>query len=124
MSMRRPTKYNQEVADRLILFIEQGLTIKDVCCEVGISPDTCSRWRQKYPEFCREVYGSVEKATFLGGRLTPSQNTTTIDHIGERWVFAYLHAKSPLESLYEAHRAFWVAELVVIELTMNTCQLS
>lgn len=67
MSMRRPTKYNQEVADRLILFIEQGLTIKDGCCEVGISPDTCSRWRQKYPEFCREVYGSVEKATFLGG---------------------------------------------------------
>ena len=74
--------------------------------------------------FAEKFMEASKKQLFRGGRLTPSQNNTTIDHIGERWVFAYLHAKSPLESLYEAHRAFWVAELVVIELTMNTCQLS
>lgn len=59
--MGRPTKYNQEVADRLILFIEQGLTIKDACCEVGVSPDTCSRWRQKYPEFAKKFMEASKK---------------------------------------------------------------
>lgn len=66
--MGRPTKYNQEVADRLILFVEQGLTVKDACYGVNISPDTCSRWRQKYPEFAkrfmeaskRQLWGSAD----------------------------------------------------------------
>ncbi len=61
MSMGRPTKYNQEVADRLILFIEQGLTVKDACYGVNISPDTCSRWRQKYPEFAERFMEASRK---------------------------------------------------------------
>lgn len=59
--MGRPTKYNQEVADRLILFIEQGLTVKDACYGVNISPDTCSRWRQKYPEFAEKFMEASKK---------------------------------------------------------------
>ncbi len=61
MSMGRPTKYNQEVADRLILFIEQGLTVKDARYGVNISPDTCSRWRQKYPEFAERFMEASRK---------------------------------------------------------------
>ncbi len=59
--MARPTKYNQEVADRLILFIEQGLTVKDACYGVNISPDTCSRWRQRYPEFAERFMEASKK---------------------------------------------------------------
>ena len=59
--MARPTKYNQEVADKLILFIEQGLTVKDACYGVNISPDTCSRWRQIYPEFAERFMEASKK---------------------------------------------------------------
>lgn len=59
--MGRPTKYNQEVADRLILFVEQGLTVKDACYGVNISTDTCSRWRQKYPEFAKKFMEASKK---------------------------------------------------------------
>jgi len=59
--MGRPTKYNQEVANRLILFIEQGLTVKDACYGVNISPDTCSRWRRRYPEFAEKFMEASRK---------------------------------------------------------------
>lgn len=59
--MARPTKYNQEVADKLILFIEQGLTVKDACYGVNISPDTCSRWRQRYPGFAEKFMEASKK---------------------------------------------------------------
>lgn len=59
--MGRPTKYNQEVADKLILFIEQGLTVKDACYGVNVSPDTCSRWRQRYPEFAEKFIEASKK---------------------------------------------------------------
>lgn len=32
-------------------FIREGLTIKDACYGVGISTDTFTRWRNRYPEF-------------------------------------------------------------------------
>ena len=42
----------------------------------------------------------------FGDRQTLSQNTAIIALIGERWVFVYLRAKNPSESLYEAHRGY------------------
>ncbi len=46
-----------------------------------------------------------------GGQRALSQNTTIIDHIGERWAFAYPHAKSPIARLYGAYKGILRAEL-------------
>ena len=54
----------------------------------------------------------------FGGRRTLSQNTTIIDHIGERWAFAYPHAKSPIARLYGAYRAILLVGLVAVNWTM------
>ena len=48
---------------------------KDACYGVNISPDTCSRWRQKYPEFAERFMG--HRKSSYGGQRTLSQNTTT-----------------------------------------------
>lgn len=51
----RPTRYSEEIGDKLARFIREGLTIKDACYGVGISDDTFRRWRDKYPEFNKKV---------------------------------------------------------------------
>ena len=47
-----------------------------------------------------------------------SQNTTIIALTNEGWVFAYLHVKDPIQSLYVAYRAILEARLVVVKWTM------
>ncbi len=54
-----------------------------------------------------------------GGRLTLSQNTTTIAPTSEGWVFAYLRAKSPVARLYEAYKAILRVGLVAAALVMT-----
>lgn len=53
--MARPTKYDEQKADKLARFILEGLTIKDACYGVGISDDTFRRWRMRYPDFNKKV---------------------------------------------------------------------
>ena len=51
----RPSKYSEEIGDKIARFIREGLTIKDACYGVGISDDTFRRWRDKYSEFNKKV---------------------------------------------------------------------
>lgn len=53
--MARPTKYSQKLAEKLIDFISNGLTIKDACRGCSVSEDSFSRWRKQYPDFNRRV---------------------------------------------------------------------
>ncbi len=53
--MGRPTKYSEELGDKIARHILEGLTIKDACFGAGISEDTFQRWRYKYSEFNKKV---------------------------------------------------------------------
>ncbi len=49
--MGRPSKYNEKTVELLKKFIRDGFTIRQACYGAGISEDTFSRWRAKYPAF-------------------------------------------------------------------------
>ncbi|MBR2998430.1 transposase [Candidatus Saccharibacteria bacterium] len=57
----RPTKYTEELGDKIARHILEGLTIKDACYGAGISDDTFRRWREKYPEFNKKVVEASNK---------------------------------------------------------------
>jgi len=51
----QPTKYTPEVLQRTKELIELGLNYQDVCDSLGISHETFSQWRKKYPEYFEVV---------------------------------------------------------------------
>lgn len=57
-NMARPTKYSQKLAEKLIDFISNGLTIKDACKGCDVSVDSFSRWRKQHPDLNRRVIES------------------------------------------------------------------
>lgn len=59
--MARPTKYDEQKADKIARFIFEGLTIKDACYGVGISDDTFRRWRNKYPDFNKKIVEATNR---------------------------------------------------------------
>lgn len=58
--MARPTKITNEKKLKLADFIRSGLTIKDACYGVGISPSTFNRLRAKDLEFNKLVNEATE----------------------------------------------------------------
>ena len=49
MERGRPTKYKEEFCDQIIPLFEQGMSIREVCANLGIHYDTFNEWR-KDPE--------------------------------------------------------------------------
>lgn len=58
--MARPTKITNEKKLKLADFIRSGLTIKDACYGVGISPSTFNRLRAKDPAFDKLINEATE----------------------------------------------------------------
>lgn len=58
--MARPTKITGEKKLKLADFIRSGLTIKDACYGVGISPSTFNRLRAKDMEFDKLIIEATE----------------------------------------------------------------
>lgn len=58
--MARPTKITDEKKLKLADFIRSGLTIKDACYGVGISPSTFNRLRAKDMEFDKLIIEATE----------------------------------------------------------------
>jgi hypothetical protein len=46
----RPTKYEPETIERLLVGLADGLPIKSACMIAGIGVSTLADWREKYPE--------------------------------------------------------------------------
>lgn len=59
--MGRPSKYNQKTVELLTKFIRDGFTIRQACYGAGISEDTFSRWRAKYPDFDKAVNEATDR---------------------------------------------------------------
>jgi hypothetical protein len=58
----RPTLYTQEVVDRLLGALADGLTIKQACVASGISESTLSDWRERYPDLNPRLEQAREQA--------------------------------------------------------------
>lgn len=52
---KAPSKYTEDNRKRIKELLELGLNYKDVCLAIGISEETFSEWRKKYPEFSELV---------------------------------------------------------------------
>jgi len=46
----RPTKYNDEIANRLLAALADGLTQKQACIACGVSESALRTWREQYPD--------------------------------------------------------------------------
>lgn len=53
--MGRPTKYNAEITKKITDSIRVGATFALACAYAGITEETFSQWRKKYPEFSEAV---------------------------------------------------------------------
>lgn len=53
--MARPTKYTPETAKKICDAVRVGSTFALACAYAGISEETFSQWRKKYPEFSEAV---------------------------------------------------------------------
>lgn len=51
----QPTKYTPEIVLRTKELLELGLNYQDICDSIGISAETFSQWRKKYPEYSEVV---------------------------------------------------------------------
>jgi len=49
--MARKSKYNPQLAEKIVQFIRLGYTLKDTSLEVRISDETIRRWRNNHPDF-------------------------------------------------------------------------
>ena len=45
------TIYTPELAKQLPAMFDNGETVKEVCVQLGITPETFEEWKSKYPEF-------------------------------------------------------------------------
>lgn len=50
MAKGRPTKFTEEVGEKIISEIKEGYTQKVACAKAGISPRTLQKWRVKAEE--------------------------------------------------------------------------
>ena len=53
--MPRSTKYNAQVAKKIVDAIRVGATFRLACLYAGISEDTFMRWRRRYADFADAV---------------------------------------------------------------------
>lgn len=60
--MGRPTKYTPETAKKILEAIRVGTTFRLACAYGGITEETFSQWRKKYPEFSESVKEAVGTA--------------------------------------------------------------
>ena len=56
--MRRP-KYNSDICAKVLMYIEEGRTVKDVCRLCGIRDMTLGRWRKRFPDFNKAYIDAV-----------------------------------------------------------------
>lgn len=47
----RPTKYTEDLCDKVIEFMRQGMSIEEVCYELNIAKQTFYNWSDRHPEF-------------------------------------------------------------------------
>ena len=86
----RASKYNPTTRAKLLMYIRDGRTVKDVCSLVGISDMTLTRWRRQHPDFDEKYLKAVESqwqsldATRKSGARTYRRNSTKLRQKAEK----------------------------------------
>lgn len=53
--MARPTKYTPETVKKIVDAVRLGATYRLACDFAGITEETFSQWRKRYPEFSAQI---------------------------------------------------------------------
>lgn len=53
--MARKSKFNQQIAEKIIKYIASGYTLKDTAEAVGLSDETIRRWRYSHSDFNEQM---------------------------------------------------------------------
>lgn len=62
--MARKSKFNQQIAEKIIKYIASGYTLKDTAKAVGLSDETIRRWRYSHSDFNEQM---VEASNYQWG---------------------------------------------------------
>lgn len=97
--MSRKSKFNEEIARRLVTLIHEGLNFKTACLKVGISEDSFARYRRANPDFDRQI----KKAQKSFKKEKNLENTAINENASKQVVYGkgtdnHLDAVKPLET--------------------------
>ena len=56
----RKTKYNNEIRGKVLTYVSEGRTVRDICQLLDIADMTILRWRRLYPDFDEEYLNAVK----------------------------------------------------------------
>lgn len=107
--MARPTKITNEKKLKLADFIRSGLTIKDACYGVGISPSTFNRLRAKDADFDKLIIEATE------GGWSNAEALAKYHYRGYKRKTPYKHLIQPKVPLTEALNVSQVHNMVTDE---------
>lgn len=82
--MARPTKYNPEVAAKIVGLVQAGANRNDAAQAAGIGETTFQTWMHKYPEFRARVLEADSASVSIAENSLRKKNP-----------LAYLQAKRP-----------------------------
>lgn len=72
VSMGRPSKYTDDMPDRVIELMTEGASLAEVAADLGVDRKTLQRWSEDEdgkPEFCRAIKRGVELSQAWWERL-------------------------------------------------------
>lgn len=73
--MPHPSKYTDDMCDKLLEVMGQGLSLTAFCGMVGISRQTANVWKEKHPEFAEAVQiGQAMRTLYLEKGLLETEN--------------------------------------------------
>lgn len=62
MPAGRPTKYREEMCERVVEYGKQGMSLCEMCSNLGIWHDTFDRWRNDKPKFSAAVKEALRES--------------------------------------------------------------
>lgn len=96
--MSRKSKFNEEIARRLVTLIHEGLNFKTACLKVGISEDSFARYRRANPDFDRQIKKAQKSFKMEKGSENTSSNESTKEQaVYEKGTDSHLDTEKPLE---------------------------
>lgn len=99
--MARPSKFNPQVAEKLVSFLLDGLSIKDACFGANVSESSFARYRQQNPEFEQAVQGALASRQWGCAEAVKKYHSSQRRHskeTGTRCINTHLEAEKPLET--------------------------
>lgn len=82
--------FNEEAANKILLAIQAGCTVRASCGSYGINEDTFHKWRTKYPDFGKRVLIARSKC-----ELKMSVVITTSANTDPKYALEWLKRNSP-----------------------------